>query len=332
VPPEPPSDPLLGQILDERYRLIERLGKGGVGTVYRAERITLGRAVAVKFLHPNLGQRADFVQRFQREAIAMSKLYHVHCAALQDFGVHEGSPYLVMEYIPGRTLASDLQSGPFPPRRAILIIRQVLEALRYLHQRNIVHRDLKAQNVMLVNSSGGMDFVKVLDFGMAKVLAGEKRDITMEGLIVGTASVMAPEQVEQRPVDERTDIYAAGIMLYEMVVGHKPFQHADIQRLMRMHVEEKPVPPRKLLGPAALAPAIDAAIMRALAKDPRDRFQSAHEMAEALTDAWAEPPDALAFPRARPPARRRARRYAPLLVAAALLIAIAVLAVQKLGG
>jgi eukaryotic-like serine/threonine-protein kinase len=314
-------DPMLGQIVDERYRLIERLGGGGMGSVYRAERVTLGRSVAVKFLHPSLGNRADFVQRFQREAMAMSKLYHVHCAALYDCGVHGGTPYLVLEYIPGRTLASDLQSGPMEPRRAVVIIRQVLEALRYLHRRNIVHRDLKPQNVMLVSSSSGADFVKVLDFGMAKVVAGERRDITVQGFIVGTPSVMAPEQIRQKPVDGRTDVYAAGILLYEMVVGHKPFQHPETEKLMKLQLEAPPVPPRQILGRDALDPTIEAAILRALAKDPRDRFQSAQEMSDALVPALGGEPLTAPRPRA-------ARRLAPWVVTA-LLILIAVLAVQR---
>jgi serine/threonine protein kinase len=318
-----PVDPMLGQIVDERYKLIERLGGGGMGSVYRAERVTLGRSVAVKFLHPNLGSRPDFVQRFQREAMAMSKLYHVHCAALYDCGVHGGTPYLVLEYIPGRTLASDLQAGPMEPRRAVGIIRQVLEALRYLHRRNIVHRDLKPQNVMLVSSSGGADFVKVLDFGMAKVVAGEqRRDITVQGFIVGTPSVMAPEQIRQKPVDGRTDVYAAGILLYEMVVGHKPFQHPETEKLMHMQLDTPPVPPSELLGPGAIHPAIEAAILCALEKDPRQRFQSAQAMSDALVPALGEP---IAAPR---PAS--AGRVVPWLVTALLLVLAALAARQLL--
>jgi serine/threonine-protein kinase len=317
VGPESNADPLIGQLLDGRYRVLERLGSGGMGSVYRAERVNLERTVAVKFLHPSLGSRSDFVQRFQREAVAMSKLYHVHCAALQDFGVHDGAPYLVMEYIPGRTLAADLQSGPMAPRRAILIMRQVLEALRYLHRRNIVHRDLKPRNVMLVSSSGGSDFVKVLDFGMAKLLTGERRDITVQGTLVGTPSVMSPEQIRQGQVDGRTDIYAAGVVLYEMVVGHRPFQHPQADVVMRMHLEEMPVSPRKLLGPAAVGPALEAVIFRALAKDPKNRFQSAQEMSEALAAAL---PEAESTP-GRSLTTRPARRILPIIIATLLLIA-----------
>jgi serine/threonine protein kinase len=318
------QDPLLGQIVEERYRLIERLGSGGMGTVYRAERVNIGRAVAVKFLHPSLGSRPDFVQRFQREAMAMSKLYHVHCAALSDFGVHQRSPYLVMEYIPGRTLAADLRSGPVPLHRAVVILQQVLEALRYLHRRNIVHRDLKAQNVMLVSSSSGHDFVKLLDFGMAKMLAGERRDITVQGTIVGTPSVMSPEQIRQTAVDGRTDIYAAGIMLYEMVVGHKPFQHPQMDVLLKMQLEQAPTPPRQLVP--GLAPAIETVILRALAKDPAARFRTAPEMSQALASAWAGAAGEV-MPRV-PRRRRRGWRLAPLLLAAVVLM-LAVLAVNR---
>jgi serine/threonine protein kinase len=253
----------------------------------------------------------------------MSKLYHVHCAALSDFGVHQRSPYLVMEYIPGRTLAADLRSGPVPLHRAVVILQQVLEALRYLHRRNIVHRDLKAQNVMLVSSSSGHDFVKLLDFGMAKMLAGERRDITVQGTIVGTPSVMSPEQIRQTAVDGRTDIYAAGIMLYEMVVGHKPFQHPQMDVLLKMQLEQAPTPPRQLVP--GLSPAIEAVILRALAKEPGARFRSAPEMSEALASAWAGAAGEVVLPR-RP--RRRAWRLAPLLLAALVLV-LAVLAVNR---
>jgi serine/threonine protein kinase len=320
------EDPLVGALLDDRYKVLERLGSGGMGSVYRAERVTLGRSVAVKFLHPGLGNRADFVQRFHREAMAMSKLYHVHCAALYDVGVHLGGPYLVMEYIPGRTLATDLQSGPLPPRRAILIMRQVLEALRYLHRRNIVHRDLKPRNVMLVSSSGGQDFVKVLDFGMAKLLTGERREITVQGTLVGTPSVMAPEQIRQKPIDGRTDIYAAGVMLYEMIVGHKPFQHPDWNTLLKMQLEEMPPSPRQLLGPDAVSPALEAVILRALAKAPKDRFQTAEEMSDALGAALVDAPETVVLP----PPPRRLRGLVTVLVAALLMIA-AYLAFDRFG-
>jgi eukaryotic-like serine/threonine-protein kinase len=322
------EDPLVGTLLDERYRVLERLGTGGMGSVYRAERITLGRSVAVKFLHPSLGNRPAFVERFQREAMAMSKLYHVHCAAVHDMGVHQGSPYLVMEYIPGRTLADDLQSGALPPRRAILIMRQVLEALRYLHRRNIVHRDLKPRNVMLVSSSGGSDFVKVLDFGMAKLLTGERREITVQGTIVGTPSVMAPEQIRQGRVDGRTDIYAAGVMLYEMVVGHKPFQHPDWNTLLRMQLEEMPRAPHEIVGSDACPPALEAIIFRALAKEPKERFQSAEEMSNALGAALSDSPE-IVLP--APKAPRRLRRAVTVLVAALLMVA-AYLAFNHFGG
>jgi serine/threonine-protein kinase len=211
----------------------------------------------------------------------------------------------------------------------MVIIQQVLEALRYLHRRNIVHRDLKSQNVMLVNSSGGSDFVKVLDFGTAKMLAGERRDITVRGTLVGTPSVMSPEQIRQGTVDGRTDVYAAGVMLYEMVVGHKPFQHQELEALMRMHLEQAPPSPRRLLGRDALDPGLEAIILRALAKDPAARFQTAKEMSEAIAAAWS----AVALAPRSPPRRRRRRwRLAPLLLAAGLLVLIVVLTANRLAG
>src|SRR5688500_7987989 len=174
-------------IIDGRYRIGEELGAGGMGTVYRAERVKLGRAVAIKFLRPAFARQPDFVKRFEREALAMSRIYHHHCVSIIDFGMHEDSPYLVMEYVPGRSLSKILADGPMPARRAIRIVQQVLDTLGYFHRRNVLHRDLKAENIMIAGDEDEDDFVKVLDLGMAKLMAGVGADVSIsaKGILVG---------------------------------------------------------------------------------------------------------------------------------------------------
>ena len=279
-----PPKSLVGTLIDGRYEVLERIASGGVGVVYRARRLKLERMVAIKVLHESLVREPGFVGRFQREAAAMSRLYHPHCVAVTDLGVLEGRPYLVLEYVPGKTLAQLLTEGRFEPARAINVTLQLLETLEYFHQHHIVHRDLKAENVMVVTSSNTKEFVKVLDFGMAKILDGRSGDSQLSkiGLVPGTPSAMAPEQIQQLPPDLRIDIYATGILLYEMVVGHRPFRGTDLAKVVAMQLQTPPTPPREVLGPGVLSNELEAAILKALEKDRFDRFGSAGEMAEAL--------------------------------------------------
>jgi serine/threonine protein kinase len=281
-----PDSSLVGQLLDHRYELLELIGHGGVGVVYRARRVKLDRIVAVKVLQDSLVEAEDFVRRFQREAIAMSRLHHPHCVAVIDFGVHETRPYLVLEYVPGATVTKLLGNGPFDPVRAVQIGLQLLETLEYFHRNHVIHRDLKSENVMLVESeSGGTeDFVKVLDFGMAKILTGPGADSQLSkiGLLAGTPSAMAPEQIRQLPPDPRIDIYATGILLYEMVVGRRPFRGADRESVLRMQISAPPKPPREILGENALSAELERVIIRALEKDRVDRYGTVDEMAAEL--------------------------------------------------
>jgi serine/threonine-protein kinase len=332
VLPDPGSS-LVGKLLDDRYEILEIIGGGGVGVVYSARRVKLERTVAVKVLHESLVNDAGFVGRFQREAVAMSRLHHPHCLAVIDFGVHESRPYLVLEYVPGENVRKLLERGRFSAQRAANIALQLLETLEYFHAHHVIHRDLKSENVMLVESGGTADFVKVLDFGMAKIISGPGADSQLSkiGLVPGTPSAMAPEQIYQLPPDPRIDIYATGILLYEMIVGRRPFSGADMASTIKMQLSESPKSPREILGEGALSAELEQVILRALEKDRIDRYGTASEMfaalkltpeVRAMTAASAATPIA-----AEPMAQRGAARKRRALVLAGVSTVLALGAV-----
>jgi serine/threonine protein kinase len=275
---------LLGAILDDRYEVLECIGAGGVGEVYRARMQKLDRLVAVKVLHERLVANAPFVARFQREVKAMSRMYHPHCVAVIDHGLVHDRPYLVLEYLGGQTISRLMRQGPVAAERAVGIALQVLDALSYFHGQSVVHRDLKSENIMLVDTGAIRDFVKVLDFGMAKLLDHEpgESQLSMRGVVVGTVSAMAPEQIQQLPADRRIDIYATGILLYEMIVGRRPFRAKEPRVLARMQLTSRPQAPRELAGETALSAELEQVILKALEKERADRFATAEEMADAL--------------------------------------------------
>jgi hypothetical protein len=334
-----PDASLVGKLLDDRYEILEVIGGGGVGVVYSARRVKLERTVAVKVLHESLVNDAGFVGRFQREAVAMSRLHHPHCLAVIDFGVHETRPYLVLEYVPGENVRKILERGAFAPTRAVSIALQLLETLEYFHAHHVIHRDLKSENVMLAESGGTADFVKVLDFGMAKIISGPGADSQLSkiGLVPGTPSAMAPEQIYQLPPDPRIDIYATGIMLYEMMVGRRPFSGADMAATIKMQLSEPPKSPRELLGESAMSAELEQVVMRALEKDRIDRYGTASEMAAALRRtpealAASTTPSAAKPSAAETPAGEPVRRARGLVLAAAsaalALVAVAAVALQ----
>jgi serine/threonine-protein kinase len=276
---------LIGAVLDGRYRVVEWIAEGAMGVVYRAERIKLGRSVAIKFLHGWSAADASARKRFEVEAKAMARLEHPHCAAVIDVGEHDGAPYVVMDYVRGATLREILDEGPLTVARAAEITKQVLSGLAHAHELDIVHRDIKPANIMVGDQAGLGESVKILDFGLAR-LRGAPGGLTV-GIAVGTPSYMAPEQIINDNVDARTDLYACGVLLFEMLTGGKPYVADEPLDVLRQH-REAPVPRP---SDAAAAPSRDAVrvldevVVRALQKRPEDRFASAAEFARAIDDA-----------------------------------------------
>src|SRR5579863_4012786 len=256
-----------------------------MGVVYKGERVQLGRPVAVKFLHPWIAAQKAFLSRFENEANAMSRLQHPNCVSVIDFGV-DGSPYLVMDFITGKTLREAMQAGPLATERVFKIAQQLLAGLAHAHAQGIVHRDLKPENLILSGEEGIEEHLRILDFGLAKLRDGPAMTA---GFAVGTPSYMSPEQSGGNgTVDARTDLYAVGVLLFEILAGRKPFQSDNVGELIFMHRESPPPLLREVAPTGGYSPALEAAIGKALAKLPQDRFQSAADFAAAL----AATPDA----------------------------------------
>ena len=306
-----PSDPFAGEIVDERWKIGDKLGSGGMGVVYRAERVKLGRAVAIKFLEERAVHSKDAVARFEREARATSRLTHRHCVSILDFGVWRHRPYIVMEFVDGRPLNQEMGRPSMTPSRAIGIMRQILEALRHAHASGVVHRDLKPENVMLTEATGNEDFVKLLDFGLAKIIAVDEPTISHPRMIAGTPSYMSPEQARGEKADHRTDIYSAGVILYGMCTGQKPFRAEDQVALLRMHMSVPPPSPRKVAPDKHISPELERVILKSLEKDRNARYYHAGEFLTALE----------ATPEARGLVVRGRRRRRALVAAVALTVA-----------
>jgi serine/threonine-protein kinase len=266
--------------LQGRYRIIERVAAGAMGVVYRGERVTLGRQVAVKFLHPWIATQQAFRTRFETEARAMSRLSHPNCVSVIDFGL-EGSPYVVMDFVPGFTLRHILvETGRLLPPRAVVIARQVLAGVAHAHAHGIIHRDLKPENLILGDAAGIADHVRILDFGLAKLRDGPAMTA---GLAIGTPGYMSPEQTgAPGEIDGRTDIYAVGILLFEMLAGRKPFVSDKVAEVLLMHRDAPPPSLRQLVPDAKVSSELEKVVNRALAKSAEDRFQTAAEFAQAL--------------------------------------------------
>ncbi len=286
--PLAPTDPLLGTVLGERYRVLARIGAGGMGTVYRVEHVVLRKRMAAKVLRPELSGDQDLVRRFQQEAIAVSQIGQENIVDVTDFGrTPQGALYYVMEELEGASHAALVEAGPLPVDRAAGILAQICRALAAAHERGIVHRDLKPDNVMVVRRGDGSDFAKVLDFGIAKSAAApETGRVTRAGMVIGTPEYMAPEQGAAARVDHRADVYAFGVLAYEMVTGRVPFSAATPVATMLEHQTRAVVPPR-LLRPD-LPPSLEALILHALEKRAEARPQSMREVAAALTAVLAE--------------------------------------------
>ncbi len=250
-----------------------------MGVVYRGERVQLGRPVAVKFLHPWIAAQKAFLGRFENEARAMSRLAHPHCLSVIDFGV-EGAPYLVMDFVTGRTVRELMQEGVIPIPRVMRIAQQLLAGLAHAHAQGIVHRDLKPENLILTAEDGLQDHLRILDFGLAKLRDGPAMTA---GLAVGTPSYMSPEQSGGAgTVDARSDLYSVAVLLFEILAGRKPFQSENVGELIFMHREKPPPRLREVAPDAAYSAALEATLDKALSKMPEDRFASAAEFAAAL--------------------------------------------------
>jgi hypothetical protein len=326
---EPPAatdgDPLVGRVLGERYRIEMLLGSGGMGAVYRASHVVLNKPVAVKVL--TLCAEGDALERFLREAKAAAAIRHPGVAEVYDYGVTpEGAPYYVMEYLEGTDLDHRLAArGPLPPAEAIDLTRRVAEALTAAHAAGIVHRDLKPANIFLVPQAHGGEVVKVVDFGISKVIStvpgADAAQLTVPGLVFGSPSYMSPEQAAGRPVDPRSDIYSLGVVLYEMLCGNPPFDGPEIVLLMKAHLVDPP-PPLAVRCPGLRVPAaLEALVMRALSKEKERRFASMTELDAALAAIDLGTPGHGGTRQSSPASARSRRRAVWLAVLAGALVA-----------
>ncbi len=282
-------DPFIGrEILNGEFRIIEKIGTGGMGSVYRANQAAMNRLVAVKILHPKLANRRDLVSRFSREAKAMSHLTHPNTVKVLLYGeLEDGSLYIVMEHLEGKNQNQTVRTeGPMSFDRALPILVQVCGALEEAHRNGIVHRDLKPENIFLCNQGGLRDFPKVLDFGLAKVTEREMRPgsiiLTQEGMVFGTPEFMSPEQAQGRTLTPASDIYSLAVILYELLTGKLPFDARTPVEYLQLHVTAPPIPLNERVPGKVFPVGLASVIARALAKKPEDRYRSAAELAAAL--------------------------------------------------
>jgi serine/threonine-protein kinase len=290
----PVFDPLIGTVVGDRYRIVSRIGVGGMGAVYRAEHTMMRKDLAIKVLLPEFGGKDEFARRFEREAESASRLQHPNIITVTDFGrTREGSLFLAMEFLAGESLSHVIKGGPVPRARALHVIRQILRGLEHAHAAGIVHRDLKPDNIMLVERDGQPDVVKILDFGIAKVtepVTGRGVGVTaltQAGMIFGTPEYLSPEQALAEVVDPRADIYAAGVILFEMLAGRKPFEAEDKVKLISMHLAHAPPRLREANPNVEVPVALEQVVLQALEKSRENRFATATAFLQALDDAEA---------------------------------------------
>jgi serine/threonine-protein kinase len=322
------SDALIGQeIADGQFRVLERIGAGGMGAVYKAEQPSMNRFVAVKVLHQKYLERKDVVSRFRREARAMSQLTHPNTARVTEYGqLPDESLYFVMEYLQGRNLAQHVRAdGPMEEVRAINVMIQVCGALEEAHRAGIIHRDLKPENIFLTNQGGIDDFPKVLDFGLAKVtekqMGPNSMMLTKQGMVFGTPEFMSPEQAQGESLDARTDIYSLALIMYELVTGKLPFDATRPVDIMKAQVKDPPIPLSERVPGKTFTRELETTLMRALSKRREDRPASALEfglqlkacMSGSLGNTAAH--RALPGSSSNPPARATPAALVPALVA-----------------
>ncbi len=298
----------VGATIAGRYRVLQVLGDGASGIVYRTEHVGSidsgegvslrpGQAVALKVIHRHLARDHQISRRFHREARILRKLRGPNLVPLLDFGdTDDGLLYMALEYVEGTPLDVLAREGPMPAERAIGIVKQICNALDIAHGAGVIHRDLKPGNVVIQTQAESGDHVRVLDFGLAKMIHGESLTqsltaLTQQNMVFGTPEYMAPEQARGDELDARCDVYAAGIILYELLTGSVPFQGKGPIFVMTAHLTETPIRPSEKLPDANITPALDATVLHALAKSPAERYPSATGLATALAAALSRPGD-----------------------------------------
>jgi len=288
--PMRPQDPFIGrEILNGQFQILQKVGSGGMGAVYKALQPEMNRMVGVKILHPKLANRKDLVSRFRREARAMSQLTHPNTAKVFLYGEFDDGPlYIIMEFLEGKNLNQTLRSdGPFAMERALPVLIQASGALEEAHRAGIIHRDLKPENIFLVQTGTLHDFPKLLDFGLAKLGEHQLRPgsviLTQEGMVFGTPEFMSPEQAQGKPLTPASDIYSLAVILYEVLTGKLPFDAKSAMDFIQLHVTGAPIPLNQRVAGRTFPPLLEAVLARALSKKPEDRFASAEQFAAALT-------------------------------------------------
>ncbi|HEX7479680.1 MAG TPA: protein kinase [Polyangiales bacterium] len=273
------QDPYLGKTVAGRYRLEARLGEGGMGVVYRARHVLIDRVCAIKLIRPDLRSETHLRAWMLREARAANRVDHAHIVQIHDVGeTDEGELYLVMEYLVGTALSTAVAKGPLPIERAVDVLEQMCAALARAHDLGVVHRDLKSDNIMLTVQGGRKDFVKILDFGLAALTRDAR--LAPKGAVFGTPEYMAPEQARGEDATALCDLYALGVLFFEMLTGQLPFRSSDRETLLEMQRSSPPPRPRSLR--ADVAPQAEAIILRLLEKDPSKRFRDGHHLQEEL--------------------------------------------------
>ena len=296
-----PQDPFIGRdILNGSLQILQRIGSGGMGTVYKAFEPERNRMVGVKILHPKLANRKDLVSRFGREARALSQLSHPNTVKVFSYGeLEDGALYIIMELLEGKNLNQTVRAeGPFHMERALPILIQACGALEEAHRAGIIHRDLKPENLFLVQNASVRDFPKLLDFGLAKVGENQLRPgsviLTQEGMVFGTPEFMSPEQAQGKKLTPASDIYSLAVILYEVLTGKLPFDAKSAMDFIQLHVMGKPIPLNQRVPGKAFPPLLEQIMDRALAKRPEERFATAEDFGRAmqslLEGATALPP------------------------------------------
>jgi len=285
-------DPLIGQVIGGRYQIIDLIGSGGMGAVYRAVHVLMQKVVAIKVLNPEMIEHPEARARFEREAKAAARIAHRNVCTATDFGsTEEGRFFLVMEYMEGESLEAVIaRSAPIEPRRVLALADQICQALARAHDLGIVHRDLKPENILLIEEEGE-EVIKILDFGIAKMTGDGIRDepaLTQAGAIYGTPRYMAPEQILSPNIDHRADLYSLGVILYAMLTGNLPFDAPQSAEILKMHLSAEPMSLRAMAPTAEIPPRLNRAVLKLLSKKPDDRFASAALVREELAQIASE--------------------------------------------